>query len=105
MKKIILSIFIILIGTAVLVECVLAYSYLRNTLGIVMIITGIAAFLLSFAAAVALDYSVGGYECKKCGHRFKPTLGAYIWGIHTIRTRRLKCPHCGEKSFCRRRLD
>lgn len=102
--KILSAVLGVIIAVAVLVESILAYVYLPNTLSVVMIITGALAFLLSLVAAIALDYSVGDYECRKCGHRFMPTISAYIWGIHTITTRRLKCPKCGEKNFCKRRL-
>lgn len=102
--KILSAVLGVIIAIAVLIESLLAYDYLPNILGVVMIITGALAFLLSLIAAVALDYSVGDYECRKCGHRFMPTISAYIWGVHTITTRRLKCPKCGEKSFCKRRL-
>mgnify|MGYP002647864224 CR=1 FL=1 len=102
--KILSAVLGVIIAVAVLVESILAYVYLPNTLSVVMIITGALAFLLSLVAAIALDYSAGDYECRKCGHRFMPTICAYIWGIHTITTRRLKCPKCGEKSFCKRKL-
>ena len=43
-------------------------------------------------------------ECPKCGERFVPTTAAYIAGPHTITKRKLKCPHCGAVSYCRKRL-
>lgn len=51
-----------------------------------------------------LDYNAGTYECRKCGKRFVPTMREYVMAPHTITTRQLKCPHCGEKSYCKRRL-
>lgn len=38
------------------------------------------------------------YECVKCGEKFVPTLSAYFFGLHTLRRRYLKCPHCGKKA-------
>ncbi len=67
----------------------------------------IAVSVLLVGAAIAyaakVDYETGVYECRKCGHTFKPTFKAYIWGTHTLTTRHLKCPKCEEKSWCNRK--
>ncbi len=54
--------------------------------------------------AAALEMEAGTFECKHCKHRFVPTVGAYIAGPHSLTTRYLKCPECGKKSYCKRRL-
>lgn len=54
--------------------------------------------------ACTLEIGAGTFECCHCRTRFVPTAGAYIAGMHTLTTRWLKCPQCGRKSFCRRRL-
>lgn len=56
------------------------------------------------AVAATLEMKSGTFECKHCKTRFVPTAAAYIAGPHTITTRYLKCPECGKKSYCRRRL-
>ena len=38
-------------------------------------------------------------ECKKCGHRYVPTFKAVNLAMHMGRTRYLKCPECGKKSW------
>ena len=67
---------------------------------------GIGCFMLvgGIAVAAAVDMHTGTFECKYCKTRFVPTAGAYLAGPHTILTRYLKCPNCGKKSYCRRRL-
>lgn len=103
--KSVLSVCTVLLGAVVFVESVFAKPYLPNPFGLTLIITGAAVFMLSIAIAIALDYSSGDYECRRCGHRFVPTLGAYILGVHTASKRYLKCPKCGKKSFCKRKLS
>ena len=103
--RIVLAVCVVLLGVAILTESIFTYPYLPHMLGLTLIITGATAFLFSITMAVALDYTSGDYECRQCGHRFVPTLGAYIWAIHTPTTRRLKCPKCGKKTFCKRKLD
>ena len=53
----------------------------------------------------SLEYKTSVYECRKCKHIFKPTKSEYIWGPHAFSTRYLKCPECGEKSWCLRQSD
>ena len=64
---------------------------------IVCAILGICAVL---APILLVAVSVEVFSCPACGKRFVPTLRAYILGPHTFRKRRLKCPHCGKKSWC-----
>lgn len=51
-----------------------------------------------------LDADNSIYECKHCQTRFTPTIGAYLIGMHTPTKRHLKCPECGKRSWCKRRL-
>ncbi len=71
---------------------------------VVLIALGMVVMGLSIGIAAALEWNAGTYECRKCGQRFVPTLGGYIKGPHSLTTRRLKCPYCGQKSYCKRRL-
>lgn len=40
------------------------------------------------------------YICPQCHHIFKPKFKESFWAYHTMKTRRLRCPECGEKSMC-----
>lgn len=73
-------------------------------LRIVLIAIAFIEIVSGIAVACVLDLSAGTYECRKCGKRFVPTAGAYVNAPHTITTRRLKCPHCGKVSYCKKRL-
>ncbi len=59
-------------------------------------------FAAGLSVAVYGELKSGYYKCARCGERFVPTLGAYIAGPHIGSTRKLKCPKCGEKSWCRK---
>ena len=71
---------------------------LLNVIAFVVIGTGIGL-------ACVLERDAGVYECKHCGERFVPTMKAYLFAPHTPMTRQLKCPKCGKKSFCKKRLS
>ncbi len=77
---------------------------LETPFRILLICIGVLVMFLGIAVAAALEWDAGTYECRRCGKRFVPTFGNYIKGPHTITTRQLKCPYCGEKSYCKRRL-
>ena len=73
-------------------------------LRVILIAVAVIVIAGGIAVAASLEMSAGTFECKHCKHRFVPTAGAFIAGPHTITTRYLKCPECGKKSYCKRRL-
>ena len=106
-SKIIISVIGVVISTALLViSAILAEEEIINTASAITL-TAVSTILVMIAIlyAARVDYATGVYECRKCGHTFKPTFKAYIMGVHTLTTRRLKCPECKEKSWCRRKMD
>ena len=64
---------------------------------IVCAILGIAAVIAPILV-VAVNTEI--YTCPKCKTKFVPTLSAFLLALHTTKKRRLKCPHCGQKSWC-----
>ncbi len=105
-RKIILSVIGVVISTALLViSAILAEEEIINT-AIAITLTAVSTVLVLVAIfyAAKVDYETGVYECRKCGHTFKPTFKAYILGVHTLTTRHLRCPKCEEKSWCRRKM-
>ena len=105
LTKILLSVCILLISLILNMISASLFEFLPVDWSILLVVLSSITFIIALVAAVLLDYSSGDYECKKCGQRFKPTLGAYVWGAHTLTTRYLKCPHCKGKSFCKRKLS
>lgn len=106
-KKLILS---ILVGLTVMISAltllfVAAYADLSEATRIVLIVISIIILIIGIIPAAILDKDAGYYECKHCGHRFVPSFGSYIMGIHTLTRRHLKCPKCEKRSFCRKRLS
>lgn len=73
-------------------------------LRVLLLLTGLTVVFGGIGVAAALDITAGTYECPNCRTRFVPTMTAYIAGPHTITKRKLKCPNCGEFSYCKKRL-
>jgi uncharacterized membrane protein len=104
--KIIISVIGVVISTALLViSSILAEEKIINpAIAITLTVVSAVLVLIAIFYAAKVDYETGVYECRKCGHTFKPTFKAYILGAHTLTTRCLKCPKCEEKSWCRRKM-
>ncbi len=71
---------------------------------VVLMVTASVLLLVGIGVCCVLECDAGVYECPNCGEKFKPTMKAFIFGAHFGFTRRLKCPKCGKKSFCKKRL-
>lgn len=103
--KIILSVIGMAIATALLIiSAFLAEeAVVSPVLAVVLMAVSVILLLGAIFFAAKVDYETGVFECRKCGNTFKPTFKAYIWGVHTLTTRHLKCPKCEEKSWCKRK--
>ena len=95
---VVLSIALLVVSTILAEEALISPAFAT----VLIIISVILVFIAIFFAA-KVDYETGVYKCRKCGHTFKPTFKAYVWGAHTLTTRYLKCPECNEKSWCTRK--
>lgn len=105
-KKIILSVIAAVTSLlAAVTIIVIAGSFEMDTpIRALLIAIGIVVMSGGIIVAAALEMNAGTFECRHCKHRFVPTTGAYIAGLHSITTRYLRCPECGKKSYCKRRL-
>lgn len=103
--NIILSVIGVVLSIALLViSTILAEEKIINPVTATVLIAGsVVLVLIAIFYAAKVDYETSVYECRKCGHTFKPTFKAYILGAHTLTTRCLKCPKCNEKSWCKRK--
>lgn len=105
-KKLILSILVgtlsIIAGTPILL--VAGLLEMQTWLRIVLIVLAIIIYVIGIGVACVLDREAGVFECPQCGQRFVPTMKEYVMGPHTILKRKLRCPNCGKKSYCRKRF-
>ncbi len=90
---------ILLVISAVLAE----EKFINPTVAAGLVVIATVIVIIAVVWAVKTDYETGRYECRKCGHTFRPTYKAYLCGAHTLKKRYLKCPECGEKSWCSRK--
>lgn len=69
-----------------------------------IIIIGIACaiFIIGLLPTMQLERTIGYYNCKHCNAFFVPTFKQYIFGLHMLSTRKLQCPSCGKKDYCKK---
>ena len=105
-RKLILEVVVVMI--TLLASCTLimlsGLLEMESWLRVTLIAIGLVVMFGGIGVAAVLEMTAGYFECSKCGEYFVPTKTAYIMGVHTVMRRHLKCPHCGKRNWCRRRL-
>ncbi len=76
-------------------------SFIEMALWLRIILIAFALMMIfTFAfIAVAIEQKAGYYECWNCHHRYVPTYWQTNLAVHKGRTRYMKCPECGKKSW------
>lgn len=64
-----------------------------------MFIVGFILFMIAMFFSLRIEQIAGYYKCAECGHKYVPTFKAVFLAMHMGRTRHLRCPKCGKKSW------
>ncbi len=64
-----------------------------------LISIGALIFITGVANAIKIEQIAGYYECRECNHKYIPSYNSVLFSTHHGRTRYMKCPHCGKKSW------
>ncbi len=107
-KKHIIISFIVAIITTIAGLSIVLLSALLDTfiwLKIVSIAFSIIIIILGIGVCCVLTLDAGVYECPNCGEKFVPSMKDFIAGAHTLTKRKLKCPKCQKKYFCKKKLS
>ena len=84
--------FLTLLFTAVLVD-------MEDWIRILLICIGILIFFPSMFFSLRIEQIAGYYECDACHHKYVPTYKQVFFAQHINRTRKMKCPKCGKKTW------
>lgn len=76
-----------------------SFMEMAEWLRVVLILIGLVPFLVALPFLIKIEQTAGYYECAKCGHRYVPTFKSVFMAAHMGRTRKMRCPKCGEKSW------
>lgn len=84
--------FLVLIFTA-------SFAGLYQIARVALIAVGAFIFIVGVANAIKIEQVAGYYECRECNYKYIPSYNSVLFAMHTGRTRYMKCPHCGKKSW------
>ena len=68
----------------------------------VICVLGLVPILVVTPFMLKIEQTAGYYECANCGHKYVPTYKSVFLAPHINRTRYMKCPECGKKSWNRK---
>ena len=68
-------------------------------LGILLIVMAIILVAVLAAMGLKIEHEAGYYECPNCGERYQPTMKAVVMAPHMGTSRKMTCPHCGQKGY------
>ena len=66
---------------------------------IVIVLVSLIPFFIAVPFLIKIEQRAGYYQCAECGHCYVPTFKSVLWAPHMGRTRKMKCPACGKKSW------
>ena len=78
---------------------VAAYIDMQNWVRYVLITAGFIIFLFGMFFALRIEQKAGYYECQRCHHKYVPKYSSVFFAMHVNRTRYMKCPECGKRSW------
>ena len=78
---------------------------MEDWLRIVLVFSGFIPAIVGFCFTLKIEQVAGYYACKECGHRYVPTYKAVNCAPHMGRTRFMRCPACGKKSWQKKVLS
>lgn len=94
----------ILLGVALVVimlaTCMIAaFADVEEWLRIVLILIGLVPLVGAIPFMIKIEQTAGYYKCKHCNHTYIPKYKSVFMAMHYGRTRYMKCPNCGKRSY------
>lgn len=65
----------------------------------VMVLLSLVPLLIATPFAIKIEQTAGYYECGCCGNRYVPEYTRVFMAMHAGRTRYMRCPKCGKRSW------
>lgn len=72
---------------------------MEDWLRIVLLIVGFFPLVVAVPFMLKIEQEAGYYECAHCHNKYVPTFSSVLWAMHVNRTRYMKCPECGKRSW------
>ena len=72
---------------------------MEDWLRVIIIVGGFIIFCIGMYYGLKIEQIAGYYECAECHHKYVPTYSSVFFAMHMGRTRKMRCPKCGKKSW------
>lgn len=92
------------IGSVITLILLVGIVSIATYLKIIFIVLSFIFIFVGLFGLILLDVNIGYFECAECHERFIPSIKDYVFGMHTLKKRKLKCPICGKKTWCLKRM-
>jgi transcriptional regulator with XRE-family HTH domain len=95
----------VIIGIASLIPLLIATIFvaynqsIEEWIRVVIVLTSIIPLLIALPFLIKIEQKAGYYKCSECGNCYIPTFKSVFWAMHMGRTRKMRCPKCGKKSW------
>ena len=80
-------------------DVVASYVQMEEWLRVVLIFVGLIPLLIALPFMLKIEQIAGYYKCGNCGHTYVPEYKNVFNAPHMGRTRYMRCPECGKKSW------
>lgn len=102
-----LEVFIGITATIVLFSLIFIAAFIQMGvwLKVSLVVLGFILFFAGCFYALRIEQVAGYYACNECGHRYVPTYKTVNMAMHKGRTRYMRCPQCGKKSWQKKVLN
>ncbi len=96
-----IEIFVGILISIILLACVFVASFAQIDAfwRIVLMTAGFIPFVIGIGYAIWIEQVAGFYECQHCHHKYVPSYKAVLFSAHIGRSRKMKCPNCGDKNY------
>lgn len=92
------------IGSVITLILLVGIVSIATYLKIILIVLSLIFIFVGLFGLVLLDVNIGYFECAECHERFIPSIKDYVFGMPVMKKRKLKCPICGKKTWCLKRM-
>ena len=79
--------------------CLVAAIQLKESVEAIIVLLSLLPLLIATPFAIRIEQKAGYYMCELCGHRYKPQYKNVFLSMHLHRTRYMRCPNCGKRSW------
>ena len=76
-----------------------SFIKMDRILSVALIISAAIIIIIGVIFSLKIEQLAGYYKCSNCDHKYTPTYKSIFFAPHINRTRYMKCPKCGKKTW------